>query len=111
VIGGDLVRRQAAAPSRSTCRSAGARRNKFRAAPEAHLGKVPIVELSRTIPVVFGRGARQRTLYAPCFTIVGWTDRPPAMGERTVPPPTPPPPASTAVATSSDTLIEDEIPF
>ena len=85
--------------------------NKFRAAPEAQSGKIPIVELTRTIPVVFGRGARQRTLYAPCFSIVGWTDRVPAMGERTVPPPTPPPSASTDVATGPDRSLDDEIPF
>ena len=81
------------------------------AAPEAQSGKIPIVELTRTIPVVFGRGARQRTLYAPCFSIVGWTDRVPAMGERTVPPPTPPPPMSTDIATGPDRSLDDEIPF
>jgi len=85
--------------------------NKFRAAPEAQAGKIPIIELTRTMPVVFGRGARQRTLYAPCFTIVGWTDRPAAMGERTVPPPKPAPPASAAVATGPEQSLADEIPF
>ena len=85
--------------------------NKVCAAPEAQSGKIPIVQLSRTIPVMLGRGERQRTLYAPCFVIVGWTDRVPAMGERTVPPPTPPPPASTDVATGPDRSLDDEIPF
>jgi hypothetical protein len=61
--------------------------SKFKAAPEAQQGKIPIVELTKTVPVTLGRGARQRTLYVPCFGIVGWTDRVPEMGERTVPPP------------------------
>jgi hypothetical protein len=85
--------------------------NKFRETPEAQQGKIPIVELTRTIPVVFGRGARQRTLYAPCLTIVGLTDRVPAMGERTVPPPKPAPPVSTRVTTGPEPLIDDDIPF
>lgn len=85
--------------------------NKFRVAPEAQAGQIPIVELTRTVPVVLGRGSRQRTLYAPCFSIVGWTDRVAAMGERRVPPPTPPPPVSTDVATRPDRSLDDDIPF
>ena len=84
---------------------------KFRKAPEAHAGKIPIVELSRTLPVMIGRGQRQRTLYAPCFKIVGWTDRVPEMGERTVPPPKPAPAVDMTVNTSGDTTIDDEIPW
>jgi hypothetical protein len=59
----------------------------FRRAPEAGAGKIPIVQLSKTIPVVFGKRKHENTVYAPCFLIVGWTDRVPEMGERTVPPP------------------------
>lgn len=87
---------------------------KFRAAPEAQQGKIPIVELSRTMPVSIGRGTRQRTLYAPCFTITGWTDRVPAMGERTVPAPTPAAPAEAygrPPNNGSDDLESDSIPF
>jgi hypothetical protein len=62
---------------------------KFRASPEAHSGKIPIVEMTKTIPLTMGKGARQTTVYAPCFSILGWTDRVPEMGERTVPPPKP----------------------
>ena len=47
------------------------------------------MELTKTIPIVMGKGARQTTVYGPCFTIVGWTDRVPEMGERTVPAPKP----------------------
>jgi hypothetical protein len=86
--------------------------NKFRVRPEAESGKIPIVELTRTIPVVVGRGTRQRTLYAPCLNIVGWTDRVPAMGERTVPPPKlAPPPVPTEAVISTEAQIDDEIPF
>jgi hypothetical protein len=85
--------------------------HKFRDAPEGQRGQIPIVELIRTIPVTIGRGARQRTLYTPCFTIVGWTDRVPAMGPRIVPPPEPATPVPTRVATNLDPLIEDDIPF
>jgi hypothetical protein len=61
--------------------------SKFRAAPEATQGKIPIVELTKTLPVTFGKGQRQRTIYAPCFVIAGWTDRNADMGQRTVPAP------------------------
>jgi hypothetical protein len=63
--------------------------NKVRAAPEAQIGKIPIVELTKTLPVQMGKGARQTTVYTPCFIIVGWTDRVPEMGPRTVPVPKP----------------------
>jgi hypothetical protein len=59
----------------------------FKAAPEAAAFKIPIVELSRTIPLTMGKGTKASTNYAPCFTIVSWTDRVPEMGERTVPAP------------------------
>ena len=87
---------------------------KFKAAPEAQQGKIPICELTKTIPVTVGRGTRQRTLYAPCFTITGWTDRVAAMGERTVPIPNPPAqalPPEAETTGSSDNGIDDEIPF
>jgi hypothetical protein len=90
---------------------------KFRDAPEARQGKIPIVELTRTLPTTVGRGARQRTLYVPSFMIVGWTDRVSEMGERTVPPPgapaamTTPPAASAGVATGAQRLVDDDIPF
>jgi hypothetical protein len=90
--------------------------NKFRAAPEAQSGKIPIVELTRTIPVQMGRGARQTTVYTPCFAIVGWTDRVTEMGSRTVPPPKPRAPeqfvpqgATTNAPLSND--LDDVIPF
>ncbi len=95
--------------------------NKFRAAPEAQSGKIPIVELTRTIPVQMGRGARQTTVYTPCFAIVGWTDRVTEMGGRTVPVPKPPAPTVIPFVPASVTteaplpgkaaLVDDEIPW
>jgi hypothetical protein len=91
---------------------------KFRDAPEAHNGQIPIVELTKTIPVVMGKGKRESTVYQPCFAIVGWTNRVPEMGPRIVPIPKPRV-AATAVATAptspppprDDDLNDDGIPF
>jgi hypothetical protein len=66
--------------------------------------------------VQMGRGARQTTVYTPCFAIVGWTDRVTEMGSRTVPPPKPRAPeqfvpqgATTNAPLSND--LDDVIPF
>ena len=57
---------------------------KFRDAPEARAGKVPIVELTKSIPIAVGRGERGSTVYSPCWAIVGWTERVKEFGPRTV---------------------------
>ena len=62
---------------------------KFCAAPEAQTGRIPIVELTKTILTQMGKGARQTNIYVPCFAIAGWTERVSEMGPRTVPPPKP----------------------
>jgi hypothetical protein len=88
--------------------------NKFREAPEAHAGKIPIVELTRTLPVTNGRGAKSNTTYAPCFAIVGWTDRNTDMGARTVPPPGPASAPDMRINTAPPAPanpLNDEIPF
>jgi hypothetical protein len=86
--------------------------NKFREAPEAHAGKIPIVELTRTIPVTNGKGAKANTTYAPCFAIVGWTDRTPDMGARSVPPPKPPSAPDMRINTAPPAHdLNDDIPF
>jgi hypothetical protein len=77
--------------------------NDYRVAPEAREGKIPIVELTKTVPINYG----SRTVYAPHFTIVGWTARTSEFGRRTVPAPAAPkPPANGGVD-----ALEDEIPF
>ena len=85
--------------------------NKFRVASEAAGGQIPIVELSKTIPVIMGRGPRQRTVYTPCFAIVGWTTRVTDMGDRTVPPPLAKPPTPGPAMGLAGGDIDDEIPF
>jgi hypothetical protein len=93
---------------------------KFQDAPEAMDGRIPVVELTRTIPVTFGK-KNPKTSYAPMFNIVGWTGRVPDMGERTVPPPKPRPPETVKMAVAvppavappraSSSDLDDEIPF
>lgn len=60
---------------------------RFEAAPEAAQGKIPVVKLAGTTPVVTTGPQGKTTNYAPVFEIVTWTDRSPEMGERTVPAP------------------------
>jgi hypothetical protein len=57
----------------------------FLASPEAATGQVPLVAVTGTRIVEV---AKQR-YHAPVFQIMGWYDRIPAFGERTVPPPAP----------------------
>jgi hypothetical protein len=60
---------------------------RFEAAPEAAAGKIPIVKLAGTQPIVTTGPQGKSTNYAPQFEIVGWTARMEDMGERTVPAP------------------------
>lgn len=48
----------------------------YEAAPEAKAGKLPVVALKSTTPVVSGQGAQKSTNYAPVFEIVKWVERP-----------------------------------
>jgi len=80
---------------------------KFDAAPEAAKGLIPMVACAgtQTIEVTNKQGTSK--FYAPTFSIVGWKERIPEFGERTVPipgvkangthhaPPPAPPPAAT----------------
>ena len=52
---------------------------------EAQAGQIPLICIPRTLPVKSGRGAQSSTNYKPILDIVGWVDRVPDMGERTVP--------------------------
>ena len=73
------------------------------AAPEAANGQIPIVTLTRAIPITTGTGASRSTSYAPGFRIDSWTQRVPDMGERTVPVP------KAAAPAMAD--LDDAIPF
>ena len=62
---------------------------RYLGSPEAATGKIPLVSIVSTTPVTSGRGTNKSTNYAPVFEIVGWVDRLPDMGRRTVPVPAP----------------------
>lgn len=72
----------------------------YMAAPEAALGKLPVVKMADAVPVKAG----QSTNYKPVFQIVAWKDRPAELpadaGTPAAPAPaaTPPATGSTAVA-------------
>jgi hypothetical protein len=55
----------------------------YEAAPEAAMGKIPVVKMIDTITVKTG----QSTNFQPVFQIVAWVDRPDVLGARTVPAP------------------------
>jgi hypothetical protein len=61
----------------------------FLAAPEAAIGKVPVVKVDGTDKIVTKTPQGSTTFYAPRFLITQWVDRPAALGERTVPAPRP----------------------
>jgi hypothetical protein len=52
----------------------------YEAAPQAYQGKIPIVQMTDTLPVKTG----QTTNFEPVFTIIDWVDRPDILGPRTV---------------------------
>lgn len=55
----------------------------FEAAPEAAMGKIPVVKMTDIVTVKVG----QATNFQPVFSIFGWVDRPDVLGPRTVTPP------------------------
>lgn len=102
---------------------------KASAMPEAATGKIPLVAITGTYPVVTGTGAKRSTNYAPVFEIRGWVDRPKELGPRTVqlshaparppaaqsaPAMQPPPPAAAMQpppAAHQSAAAPDEMPF
>jgi hypothetical protein len=103
--------------------------NRYKSAPEAWAGKIPITELTRTLPGQMGKAPYTSTVYTPVFTIVGWANRDEAiLGPRLVPVPQPPPavPSSTIQMASASVAVpsapppgangggrveDDELPF
>ena len=72
--GGDI--RELASSARVVIGAIDALHTTFEAAPESKDGKLPVVSLKSTTPVVSGAGAQKSTNYAPVFEIVKWVDRP-----------------------------------
>ena len=82
----------------------------FELAPEAAAGKIPLVKMSGTKPVVSKGPQATTTNYAPIFEIVGWVDRLQDMGERTVEPPKGPLKPAPARPTASATPPANHAP-
>lgn len=59
----------------------------FEAAQEAVAGMIPVVKMTRTIPIKTKTPGGETTNYAPMWQIVQWVPRPAQFGERTVPAP------------------------
>jgi hypothetical protein len=58
--------------------------NAYTQAPEAAQGKIPVVQMTGTKPIVAKGPQGTTTNYAPVFSIVQWTDRHPDLGDATV---------------------------
>jgi hypothetical protein len=58
--------------------------NAYTQAPEASQGKIPVVQMTGTKPIVAKGPQGTTTNYAPVFSIVQWVDRHPDLGEATV---------------------------
>lgn len=59
----------------------------FQNAPEATSGRVPLVQVKGTTLIEVKTPEGKSKFHAPNFVIVGWKDRLPCFGERTVPAP------------------------
>lgn len=63
--------------------------NLYLAAPEAQTGKIPVCVNNKNEKITISNKHGTQTFYAPTFDIVGWQDRLPVFGDRTVDPPAP----------------------
>jgi hypothetical protein len=72
--GGDV--RELAGTSNVFLRAINGLHDDYLAEAPANPGKLPVVELTDTIPVETGGGAKRSTNYQPVFTITGWAARP-----------------------------------
>jgi hypothetical protein len=79
--------REFAASAKSVLGAIDALHSEYEAAPEAAAGKVPVVKLMGSTPIVTKGPSGNVTSYAPIFKIVSWAERVPEFGERTVPAP------------------------
>ena len=87
----------------------------YEAAPEAAMGKIPVVKLVNTLPVKTG----QSTNFQPVFAIQAWVERPDLLGPRTVAPPAAAPvaqpgqaaPVTEQRADRRQMAMADEMPF
>ena len=85
-LGGKIMGgvRELAASSKCVLSAIDGLHTAYEAAPEAASGKIPLVKMTGTKPITTKGPQGTTTNYAPVFEIVGWVDRLPDMGERTV---------------------------
>jgi hypothetical protein len=79
--------REFSSSAKSVLGAIDALHSEYEAAPEAAAGKVPVVKLMGSTPIVTKGPSGNVTSYAPIFKIVSWAERVPEFGERTVPAP------------------------
>jgi hypothetical protein len=78
---------------------------RYKTAPEAAAGKIPVVAITGANPIKTGSGTRASTNYAPIFEIRSWAPRPePMLGPRTTPIPGQEPPAAVKINGGSTPL-------
>lgn len=73
-VGGDV--REISSTAKAFLRGFDKLHDDYKAAEAENPGKLPVVELSRTVPHSTGEGARKSTNYVPEFRIVSWVARP-----------------------------------
>ena len=79
--GGDV--REIASNAKAFLQGVNTLHDDYLAQASSKPGQLPVVQLSDTIPVVSGEGAKRTTNYSPVFEITGWAKRPDDMGEST----------------------------
>jgi hypothetical protein len=116
-LGGDL--REMASNSKSFLRGLDKLHDDYLEGVKKNPGKLPVVTLDESVPIVTGEGAKKSTNYAPAFEITGWTKRPddlvytprnaPAQDDEEDPAPrTPPSTGSTRAAAPAKKAPESE---
>lgn len=84
---------------------------RYKAAPEAREGKVPVVEVTECAAREIKSPQGKTTTYSPIFTIKQWIARPEGFGDRTVPAPVGAAPAATpAPVAPAPTFVPARVP-
>jgi len=72
--GGDI--RELTGNAKSFLKGMNSLHDEYLRGKESNPGKLPVVVLTDTLPIVTGEGAKRSTNYAPVFEITGWVKRP-----------------------------------
>lgn len=79
--GGDV--REMASNAKAFLIGIDALHNDYLAGAAKNAGKLPVIALTDSVPVVSGEGAKRTTNYSPVFEITGWVNRPDDLGGST----------------------------